>query len=190
MEQETLGRRGLLRWGVFASVAGLLWPRRLEAASSSSPAAGGQPAFGPLVAGTYLLAVQHDGFPVLALALVTLTRDGGFIANDTSDQGGFPGTTKDGPVQGSWSQVGPRQIAARTLYFAFDPNGIPKWIARTTGQFEFDPNFNSGSGSLLVERFAIGEDGGVAEGADPLDPDAVPHDSLNATFTARRVTVP
>ena len=181
MEQETLGRRGLLRWGVFASVAGLLWPRRLDAASASSPSAGGQPALGPLVAGTYLLAVQHEGFP-LALALVTLTRDGGFISNDTSDHGAGGLVTQDGPVQGTWKQIGPRQIAARTLYFAFDPNGIPMWIARTTGRFEFDSGFDSGNGSLLVERFAMDQ--------DPLDPDAVPHDQLNATFTARRVTVP
>jgi len=112
--------------------------------------------------------------------LVTLTRDGGFIANDTGDHGAGGLTTLDGPVQGTWKQIGVRLIKARTLYFAFDPAGFPIWIARTNGEFQFDDDFASGAGTLTIERFEMDQ--------DPLDPTAIPHDQLNATFTARRVT--
>jgi hypothetical protein len=132
------------------------------------------------VAGTYLASVQHEGFP-LALALITLTRDGAFISNDTSDQGAGGLVTRDGPVQGAWKQIGPREIAVKTLYFAYDPDGIPKWIARTTGTCKFDRHFRSGTGTLTIERFEPDK--------DPLDPDETPHDSLNATLTGRRITV-
>ncbi len=136
---------------------------------------------GERIAGTYFLEVQHTGFP-LAHGLVTLTRDGGFLSNDTSDHGANGLVTRDGPVHGTWKQVGPRQVRARTLYFAYDPKGIPKWIARTTGEFDFDRGFDSGTGTLRVERFRMDQ--------DPLSPDAKPVDTLDATFKARRLTVP
>ena len=140
----------------------------------------GEGAFGRRIAGTYFLEVQHEGFP-LALALVTLTRDGGFIANDTSDMGAGGLVNHDGPVQGTWKRIDRRTVAARTLYFAYDDNGIPKWIARTTGEFIFERGFHRGIGTLKVERFHLNQ--------DPLDDDEEPHDELNATLTARRVTV-
>lgn len=179
MKEKSESRRRLLHWAAVSSVVGLMWPRSSQAAS---PAGEG---LGPRVAGSYLASVQHEGFDV-ALALITLTRDGGFISNDTSDQGVGGLVTKDGPVQGTWKQVGPRRIAAKTLYFAFDPDGIPIWIARTTGEFQFDEAFNTGSGALTVARFHL-----VAGqlDKDPLDPAATPDEELQATMTARRITV-
>jgi|SRR5689334_6336534 hypothetical protein len=176
MKEQAVGRRRFFSWAALTSTVGLLWSRAAWADQNGSGPGDG---LGPRVAGTYLLDVQHVGFP-LALALVTLTRDGGFISNDTSDHGAGGLVTEDGPVQGTWRQTGPRNIKARTLYFAFDPNGLPKWIARTTGQFEFSVDFNSGTGTLTVERFTLSQ--------DPLDPASIPHDTLDATFTARRVT--
>lgn len=175
MLEIVASRRRLLSWAALSALAGFLWPRPTEAASGARGAG-----FGPAVAGTYFLSVQHEGFPV-ALALVTLTRDGGFISNDTSDHGAGGLVTRDGPVHGTWKQSGPHRIAVKTLYFAFDANGIPIWIARTTGRFDFDTAFNSGNGTLTVERFRMDQ--------DPLDPTEIPHDQLNATVTARRVTV-
>ena len=70
----------------------------------------------------------------------------------------------------------------RTLYFAYDPDGIPLAFWRSDGTFEFDPGFESGAGSLVVSKFLLDQ--------DPLDPDEVPQDTLNATLTARRITVP
>jgi hypothetical protein len=174
MKEKTEGRRRLLQWAALSSVVGVLLPRSSQAASSSGDG------LGPRVAGSYLATVQHDGFPV-ALALITLTRDGAFISNDTSDQGAGGLVTKDGAVHGTWKQIGPRRIAAKTLYFAFQADSIPQWIARTTGEFEFDKDFNTGNGSLTIERFALDQ--------DPLDPASVPNDALNATLTARRITV-
>jgi hypothetical protein len=177
MSEEAVGRRRLFSWAAITSLAGLVWSRAAWADSKGSGTGGDE--FGEQVAGTYFLKVQHEGFP-LALALVTLTRDGGFISNDTSDQGAGGLVTKDGPVQGTWKKIGSRRIKAKTLYFAFDPDGIPLWIARTKGEFEFDRHFNAGTGKLRVERFTTDQ--------DPLDPNEVPHDQLDATFTARRVT--
>ena len=182
MSEEGVGRRRLFSWAAVTSLAGLVWSRAAWADSKSSNS--DSEGLGTKVAGTYLLTVLHEGFPP-ALALVTLTRDGGFLANDTSDQGAL-GLTHDGLVQGSWKKIGPRRIKARTLYFAFEPggSGIPQWIARSTGEFEFDKTFTSGSGALTVERFDLSQ--------DPLDPNEVPSDPagpLQATLTARRVTV-
>ena len=174
MQDKPESRRRLLHWAAWSSLAALVWPRSSQAAA---PAGEG---LGARVAGSYLATVQHEGFPV-ALAVITLTRDGAFISNDTSDQGAGGLVTKDGAVQGAWKQIGPRQIAAKTLYFAFDADGIPLWIARTTGQFDFDQSFISGTGALTVERFHLDQ--------DPLDPAAVPAEQLNATLTARRITV-
>jgi hypothetical protein len=174
MKNERESRRRVLHWAAWSSLAALVWPRSSQAASNAGEG------LGPKVAGSYLATVQHEGFPV-ALALITLTRDGAFISNDTSDQGAGGLVNKDGLVQGTWKQIGPRQIAAKTLYFAYQPDGIPEWIARTTGQFEFDATFNSGSGTLTVERFTLDQ--------DPLDPASIPHDQLLATLAARRITV-
>ena len=176
MSEEAVGRRRLFGWAALTSLAGLVWSRAAWADSRGSDSGS---AFGEKVAGTYFLKVQHEGFP-LALALVTLTRDGAFLSNDTSDRGANGLVTEDGPVHGTWKKIGPRRIKARTLYFAFDPNGIPIWIARTTGEFEFDRHFDTGAGTLTVERFTLAQ--------DPLDPASVPADELEATFTARRVT--
>jgi hypothetical protein len=176
MSEEAVGRRRLFGWAAITSLAGLVWSRTAWADSKGSDNGN---AFGEKVAGTYFLNVQHEGFP-LALALVTLTRDGGFISNDTSDQGAGGLVTKDGPVQGTWKKSGPRRIKARTLYFAFDPSGIPIWIARTTGEFEFDKHFNGGTGKLTVHRFTLDQ--------DPLNPNTLPADELEADFTARRLT--
>jgi len=180
MQEADTNRRRLLGWAFWGSLIGFLWPRSAEAANGGPPAVGGAP-FGPQVAGTYLATVLHQGFPP-ALALITLTADGGFISNDTSDQGAGGMVTRDGPVQGTWKRIGPNQIAARTLYFAFDPKGMPIWIARSTGRFAFDNSFNSGNGTLTVERFKMDQ--------DPFDPRQAPSDSLNATITARRIIVP
>lgn len=177
MSEEAVGRRRLFSWAAITSLAGLMWSRSAWADSKGNDTGGD--AFGEKVAGTYFLKVQHQDFP-LALALVTLTRDGGFISNDTSDQGAGGLVTKDGPVQGTWKKAGPRRIKARTLYFAYDPNGMPIWIARTSGEFEFDRHFNTGTGTLTVHRFTLDQ--------DPLDPNELPADELEATFSARRVT--
>jgi hypothetical protein len=175
MKEEREGRRRVLQWAAWGSLAALVWPRSAQAKSHDE-----DDDFGPRVAGSYLASVQHEGFPV-ALALITLTRDGGFLSNDTSDQGANGLVTKDGPVQGAWKQIGKRRIAARTLYFAYDQDGIPIWIARTTGKFEFDRTFDTGRGTLTVERFRLDQ--------DPLDPAETPNDKLEATLTARRITV-
>jgi hypothetical protein len=180
MQEADTKRRRLLSWTLWGSLIGFLWPRFSEAANEGPPGVGGAP-MGPQVAGTYLATVLHQGFPP-ALALITLTADGSFISNDTSDHGAGGMVTRDGPVHGTWKRIGPNQVAARTLYFAFDPNGMPIWIARTTGRFNFDNGFNSGNGTLTVERFKMNQ--------DPLDPRQVPSDSLNATMTARRIIVP
>jgi hypothetical protein len=174
MNDKPASRRRLLHWAALSSVAALVWPR------SSQAAANGGEGLGARIAGSYLGTVQHDAFP-LALAVITLTRDGAFISNDTSDQGAGGLVPKDGAVQGVWKQVGPRRIAAKTLYFGFDPNGIPQWIARTTGQFQFDRAFNSGTGDLTIALFHLDQ--------DPLDPSAIPAEQLHATMTARRITV-
>ena len=175
MKDKPESRRRVLHWAALSSVAALVWPRFAHAGASN----GGE-GLGARVAGTYLARVQHQGFPV-ALALITLTRDGAFISNDTSDQGAGGLVTKDGPVQGAWKQSGPREIEAKTLYFAYDPDGIPLWIARTTGEFKFDRTFNTGAGTLTVARFHMDQ--------DPLDPAAIPADQLHATMSARRITV-
>jgi hypothetical protein len=182
MSEESVGRRRLFSWAALTSVGAFLWSRAAWADSKGSGSDNGGSAFGERVAGTYLLKVQHEGFP-LALALVTLTRDGAFLSNDTSDQGAGGLVTVDGPVHGTWKKIDARRIKARTLYFAYDPNGLPLWIARTTGEFTFDRHFDSGAGTLTVERFHLDQ--------DPLDPTAIsddPDSPLNATFTARRVT--
>ena len=174
MNDKPESRRRLLHWAALSSVVALVWPR------ASQAAAHGGEGLGARIAGSYLGRVQHDAFP-LALAVITLTSDGTFISNDTSDQGAGGLVPKDGAVQGVWKQVGPRRIAAKTLYFAFDPNGIPQWIARTTGQFEFDRSFNTGTGDLTIDLFHLDQ--------DPLDPSATPVQQLHATMTARRITV-
>jgi hypothetical protein len=133
---------------------------------------------GRRVAGTYLLDVRHEGFPP-ALALVTLTRDGGFISTDVSDQGAGGLSTIDSPVHGTWKATGLRRLSATTFYFGFDPEGIPKWIGRAHGTFNFDAQFRTGKGTFKIERFQMDQ--------DPLDPSEVPHDVLNATLTARRI---
>jgi len=178
MSEEAVGRRRVFSWAACASLVGFLWTRVASADSKGSGPDNGGAAFGEKVAGTYFLKVSHEGFPT-ALALVTLTRDGAFLSNDTSDQGAL-GLTHDGAVHGTWKKIGSRRIKARTLYFAFDDNGIPIWIARTTGEFQFDHQFDSGAGTLTVERFTLDQ--------DPLDSHAIPNDQLKATFTARRVT--
>ena len=177
MKDKPESRRRVLHWAALSSVAALVWPRFSHANQGAS---NGGEGLGARVAGSYLARVEHDGFPV-ALALITLTRDGAFLSNDTSDQGAGGLVTKDGPVQGAWKQSGPRQITAKTLYFAYDPDGIPLWIARTTGEFNFDRTFDSGAGTLTVERFHLDQ--------DPLDPAAIPADQLHATMSARRITV-
>jgi hypothetical protein len=174
MNDKPESRRRLLHWAALSSVVALVWPR------SSHAAENGGEGLGARIAGSYLAKVHHDAFP-LALAVITLTSDGGFISNDTSDQGAGGLVPKDGAVQGVWKKVGPRTIAAKTIYFAFSPDGIPQWIARTTGQFEFDRKFDSGTGDLTIALFPLDQ--------DPLDPSATPVQQLHATMTARRITV-
>jgi hypothetical protein len=181
MKNERESRRRVLHWAAWSSLAALVWPRSSQAAPNAGEG------LGPRVAGSYLASVQHEGFPI-ALALITLTRDGAFISNDTSDQGAL-GLPKDGAVQGAWKQTGPRQIAAKTLYFSYGPDGLPIWIARTTGHFEFDPTFNTGAGTLTVDSFHLTENPLDPLDKDPLDPTAIPDATLNATLTARRITV-
>jgi|GEM_PF-3757150 len=137
-------------------------------------------AFGPRVAGSYLLYVSHVGFPTIP-ALVNLTRDGGFISSDASDFGAA-NTTLNTPVYGAWKKKGTRKIAARTLYIAFNKDGVPVALTRSTGDFTFTKDFKSGSGQLLIEQFNIDQ--------DPLDPTQQPFATLTATFTAKRITVP
>lgn len=143
------------------------------AASAAAPERPAHP-----IAGTYLLDVRHDGFPPAA-ALVTLTRDGGFIATDVSDQGAGGLSTIDSPVHGVWRHVDANTLTATTLYFGFDPEGIPKWISRTTGVFHFNRDFTAGRGELTVFRFGMDQ--------DPLDEKSRPQDVLKGKFTARRV---
>jgi hypothetical protein len=63
-----------------------------------------------------------------------------------------------------------RKIAYPTSLHHFDPFGAVSPL----------PQANSGTGTLIVERFQLHQ--------DPLDPTEIPHDQLDATFTARRVT--
>ena len=96
MSEEAVGRRRVFSWAACASLVGFLWTRVASADSKGSGPDNGGAAFGEKVAGTYFLKVSHEGFPT-ALALVTLTRDGAFLSNDTSDQGAL-GLTHDGAV--------------------------------------------------------------------------------------------
>src|SRR4029453_11535891 len=89
MKDKPESRRRVLHWAALSSVAALVWPRFAHAGASN----GGE-GLGARVAGTYLARVQHQGFPV-ALALITLTRDGAFISNETSDQGAGGLVTKE-----------------------------------------------------------------------------------------------
>jgi hypothetical protein len=167
----------IIRWLVTAS---LLLAAIPSAAQGNDPAGlRAQTSFGIRAAGSYLLEVLHEGFPPAA-ALVTLTRDGGFLSTDVSDFGAGGLSTIDSPVHGTWKATGPRTLEATTFYFGFDEDGIPIWIARSKGQFEFDAAFRTGSGSLVVERFTFEQ--------DPLDPSEVPADRLAATLTARRIS--
>ena len=135
---------------------------------------------GPKVAGTYFLDVRHDGYPPAA-ALVTITSDGGFFSTDVSDHGAGGLSTTDSPGQGTWKAIDQQTLIATSMYFGFDTSGIPQWIGKAKGQFVFSADYKSGTGALKIERFRLNQ--------DPLDPNEIPHDVLNATVTARRVPV-
>ena len=180
----TRARRLLTIVSVVGLVFGLSTPGTAQTASLDSEVRAQSerilsPSVGRKAAGSYYLEVLHEGFPPAA-ALVTMTRDGGFISTDVSDEGAGGLSTIDSPVHGTWKAIGRRTLEATTVYFGFDSDGIPVWIARSKGRFRFDSDFSSGEGELLVERFTFDQ--------DPLDPTEVPADQLQATFTARRIT--
>jgi hypothetical protein len=152
---------------------------------AASPAPGGSPAstdaFARRAAGAFLLETDFVGISLRSLT--TLSSDGTFSSEDTSDYGAlgpdFPRFQSD--QRGSWKRSGRRDARFLSIGFDFDADGQPISILRLRGLMQFDRGFG---GYRVVD--------GLVEvffdpTVDPLDPANTPDLTLPWTGAARRI---
>jgi hypothetical protein len=152
---------------------------------AATPAVAGGPgrtdAFAQRVAGSYLLETDFVGIPLTSLT--TVSSDGTFSTEDTSDYGAlgpdFPRFQSD--QRGSWKRSGRREVIFLSIGFDFDADGQPISILRLRGLMRFDRGFG---GYRVVD--------GLVEvffdtTVDPLDPANTPDLTLPWSGAARRI---
>lgn len=131
--------------------------------------------FGRSVEGSWYGSFDAPGFgsvPVLA----TLGREGTLTTTDGTDfAGGFQSGT-----HGSWVRVGANGIGLTLLGLSFDMAGNFTGYTRTRGNARFTGGRDTMTGNFRTDFFQPGQ--------DPLDPSAVPHRSVLASFLVRRIT--
>jgi hypothetical protein len=152
-----------LMWGGLAVVVGI--PAAWAGDDSES---------GRRVEGSWYGSFHPEGYaPVPVLA--TLARDGGLTTTDGTDfLGGFQSGT-----HGSWERDGADGLRMTLLALNFDAAGNFTGHSRTRGSARLNRARDTLSGSFRTDYFQPGQ--------DPLDPAAVPFQSIPATFELRRI---
>ena len=127
-------------------------------------------AIGEKISGTYLLTEDDEG----GSRIVTITADGNWFGIHS-----YQFDNKFSNQQGLWKETGKRKITARTLNFTSLKDGVGSSLFSFT--VEFDNVYQQVSGDLSGKMFP--------QGADTLDPVAVPIKMFSSTFTGKRITV-
>jgi hypothetical protein len=155
--------------------------------------------FGKKIAASYLVEFSEQangGEPLVGEAIVTFGADGTFAGEETLDFGAdHPPRFKSGK-RGTWAQTGPRELTLTFLAFDYgqeqdNPVSVLGPENRVTGTVRvlstvlFDEGFQAFSWECTVEVFL------AIDGADPLDPNAMPSiGPFSATATGRRISAP
>jgi hypothetical protein len=147
-------------------------------ANREAPDTGGA-GFAKRVAGTYVDEGEIGGGAFTGLQ--TLHVDGTHSSTNTNCCGAStPGPQS--PGQGVWKRTGHRQVTVTAVIFVFLPDGTPLITARPTLVMDFDPDFQTATGTITTELFAFGQ--------DPTDPDEIGvFGSATGTDTWRRLEV-
>ena len=155
--------------------------------------------FGKKIAASYLVDFSEQaggGEPLVGKAIVTFGADGTFAGEETLDFGAdHPPRFKSGK-RGTWTQTGPRELTLTFLAFDYgqeQDNPVPvlgpenrvTGTVRVISTVLFGKDFQAFSWECTVDVFL------AIDGADPLDPHAVPSiGPFPAAATGRRIPAP
>jgi hypothetical protein len=104
--------------------------------------------------------------------ILTMTRSGAFILQDSTDGGGHtPTGASFSLVQGSWTRSGPRSAQALGLRFVYDAARKTKSVERVRLSLSFAESFGRISGELQFEEMACTEQPSPIGIALPVCPD-------------------
>lgn len=121
------------------------------------------------VSGTYLTTIKDVNGNFASRGLITLTKDGNFIVDDSS-QGGVAGVFNPfTTAQGTWTCTGKNEITARALDFSLSNQG-GTGIGRIDYRATFDPKTKTVQGTIVLRLFELqanpllddGQDGGTS----------------------------
>lgn len=121
-----------------------------------------------VVTGTYLTTIKDSNGKFASRGLITLTKEGNFIAGD-SNQGGLSGVFNPfTTLQGTWVCTGNKEITARAIDFSLSNQG-GTGIARVDYHATFNPTTQTVQGTISLHLFDLksnplsgnGQDGGT-----------------------------
>ncbi len=157
------------------------------------PLAFAEEVLGKQVAGSYffegeIFSPDPEAPPRVFNWLITLTSDGTFAGNNTTDFGGDTTPRFRSTQRGAWESTGDHEVVARNLSFDYGeeemfsrgPGNSNVSMPRITMTMVFDAGFEKFQMEALAEIFLPNQ--------DPLDPGEMPIVALEIRGEGRRIT--
>ncbi|MBI1896226.1 MAG: hypothetical protein HYZ57_20750 [Acidobacteria bacterium] len=182
----------ILRLCIFVTAAGVLSPASAQVApqvlGETSPLA---ELTGNRFYGTWWLSF---GPPPQRPLILTMTRSGAFILEDSVDGGGHtPTGASFSLIQGSWARSGPRSAQALGLRFVYDADRKTRAVERVRLSLAFGTGFDRIQGELQFEEMGCTEETPPLPFTVPVCPDPTTAQTQvqrgPAPFTAIRVPI-